>query len=251
MSVVLYAIGSVIVVSLIALVAILPLLFKKKISERVLLLLLSLSLGALLGGVFLHFLPEIIEHGYTANTGLFILLGFFTLFIVEKFIHHHHSKCAKNPDKCRGHAYHLAPLNLLGDGVHNFLDGLVIAGSYVVSIPLGIAATVSVIFHEIPQEIADFGVLLYSGWSKFKAVFFNLLSATTAIVGAVIGLLLADKIHHFIDFIIPFAVGNFLYIAAANLVPELHRKHKLLDTILHLVVIAVGIGIMLFIKYGH
>ena len=122
---------------------------------------------------------------------------------------------------------------------------MVIAGSYIVSIPLGIAATVSIVFHEVPQEIADFGVLLYSGMSKLKAVLFNFLSATTAIIGAIIGLILAGKTANFTHFIIPFAAGNFLYIAASNLVPELHRHCKLWDTLLHLIAIIAGIGLMI------
>jgi len=251
----LYALGSVIVVSLVSVFAIIPFLVKKKIPDNVLLLLLSLSVGALLGGVFLHFLPEIVEEGYSLFTGLFIIIGFFILFLVEKFIHyHHHYKNSAKHHQTIGqghahaHAYHLAPINLIGDGLHNFLDGLLIASSYVISIPLGLATTISVISHEVPQELADFGVLLYSGWSKLKAVIFNLISATTAIVGAIIGFFLADKTPHFANFIIPFAAGNFLYIAAVNLVPELHRKHKILDTILHLSAIAVGVAIMFFIR---
>lgn len=255
MSPLLYALGSVIVVSLISVLVIIPFLFKKRIPDNILLLLLSLSVGALLGGVFLHFLPEVVEEGYSLFTGLFIIIGFFVLFLVEKFIHyHHHYKNAHQHHQTLGqghahaHAYHLAPLNLIGDGLHNFLDGLVIASSYVVSIPLGIATTISVISHEVPQELADFGVLLYSGWSKIKAMVFNFISATTAIVGAIIGFFLADKTPYFTGFIIPFAAGNFLYIAAANLVPELHRKHKVIDTFLHLLAIALGVAIMFFIR---
>jgi zinc and cadmium transporter len=254
MSVILYAIGSVILVSLIAVIAVIPLLIKKKIPKSHLLLLLSLSAGTLLGGVFVHFLPEAFEHGNSLNIAIYVLSGFLLLFVLEKLIHWHHNKgnCGTH---MHGHAYHLAPLNLIGDGVHNFLDGLVIAGSYVVSIPLGIAATISVIFHEIPQEVADFGILLYSGWSKMKALLFNFLSATTAIVGAVVGLILAGKIQGFTNFIIPFAAGNFLYIAAANLVPELHRECKIKDMFFHLIFIVLGIAIMvgisLFIGHNH
>ena len=113
-------------------------------------------------------------------------------------------------------------------------DGMVIAGAYAVNFMLGITATISIIFHEIPQEIADFGVLLYSGLSKKKALFFNLLSALSAIVGLIIGLLLVNKIEGFTHFVIPFAAGNFLYIAASNLLPELHRHCKLKDTLLHI-----------------
>ena len=121
---------------------------------------------------------------------------------------------------------------------------MVIAGTYLVSIPLGIAATISIIFHEVPQEIADFGVLLYAGMSKTKAVLFNFLSAITAIIGAIVGVILAGNTEHFSVYIIPFAAGSFIYIAASNLVPELHRHCKTWDSILHVLAIIAGIGLM-------
>jgi len=248
---IIYTIVSVIVVSLISVFAILPIFFKKKTSHRFLLFLLSLSVGALLGSVFIHFFPEIISQGYHLETAVYVLSGFLLFFVLEKLIHwRHNQKCIHDPRHCgHGHAYHLAPLNLIGDGIHNFIDGLVIAGSYLVSIPLGIAATVSIIFHEIPQEIADFGVLLYSGLTKAKAIFFNFLSALTAILGAIVGLILAGKSSNFSYFIIPFAAGSFIYIAASNLVPELHRHCKLKDNFIHFFAILIGIAIMILITF--
>jgi zinc and cadmium transporter len=250
MAAALYAIISVIIVSLIAVFMAIPLLLKKKISHCTLLTLLSLSVGTLLGSVFIHFLPEALESshesGHTLEVALFVLLGFITFFILEKLIHwrHTHSKKKYKGKEVHSHAYHLAPLNLIGDGIHNFLDGLVIAAGYVISIPLGLAATISVLFHEIPQEIADFGILLYSGMSRFKALLFNLLAAATAIIGTILGLILAGSIEGFTQFIIPFAAGNFIYIAASNLVPELHQRCRFWHTVLHICAIIVGIGIM-------
>jgi len=216
-----------------------------------LLMLMSLSVGALLGGVFIHLLPEAASQGYNLGLAINILIGFLVLFIVEKLIHYHHyQKCIKNPEQCgHGHAYHLAPLNLIGDSVHNFLDGLVIAGSYAVSVPLGIATTLAVIVHEVPQELADFGVLLYSGWSKMKALLFNLLSAATAIIGAIVGLFLIETAQWFNDLIIPFAVGTFIYIAAANLIPELHKHCRIREMFIHLLFILLGIGIMIAVSF--
>jgi zinc and cadmium transporter len=247
---IIWALISVVMVSLVSVVAILPLLLKKTFSKQSLLFLLSISVGVLLSTVFISFIPETIEHGYSLFSALFILLGFLIMFILEKFVHwHHHNKC-QGPD-CHGHAYNLAPLNLIGDGVHNFIDGLVIAGAYAVNVTVGIAATVSILFHEIPQEIADFGVLLYSGFSKKKALLFNLLSAGTAIFGTLLGFFLINKLHGFTDFMIPFAAGNFLYIAASNLLPQLHRHCKLKDTLLHLFAICIGVGIIVLVTlYG-
>ena len=238
-----YTLGSVIVVSLISVIAAIPLLLKHRPSNRLLLILLSLSVGTLLGGVFIHFLPEMAAEGYTLTSGLVVLAGFFVFFLLEQFVHSH-VHC--HPDDHHCEHKHLAPINLAGDGIHNFIDGLIIAGSYTASIPLGIAATISVIFHEIPQEIADFGVLLYAGLSKKKALTYNLASALSALGGAAIGLSLAQA-HAFADAIVPFAAGNFIYIAAANLVPELHGHSKWQDTVVHVISIALGIGVMVLL----
>jgi zinc and cadmium transporter len=241
-----YVLLSVIAVSLLSLVAAIPLLLKKKVPEGLLLFLLSVSVGVLLGTVFLDFMPELAEEGYTTLNAIMILSGFLIMFIIEKFIHWHHTKKCEQKHG-HSHGYSLAPINLIGDAIHNFIDGLVIAGSYAVNVAVGISATISIIFHELPQEIADFGVLLYSGLSKKKAILFNLLSATTAIVGAIIGIVLIKNIHGFTDFIIPFAAGNFIYIAASNLLPELHRKCGINDTILHVLAIILGVGIVILV----
>ncbi|MFA6887913.1 MAG: ZIP family metal transporter [Candidatus Woesearchaeota archaeon] len=248
MGYIIYTFASVIIVSLISVIAAIPFLLKKQIPHSILIILMSLSVGTLLGGVFLHFLPEIAEKGYNTSVALSIIIGFMAFLLLEKMIHWHHAKKVEENCECgHGHGYHFAILNLLGDGVHNFLDGLVIAGSYAVSIPLGIAATTSVIFHEIPQEMADFGILLYGGLSKTRAIIFNFLSATAAIIGAITGIMFTEHIQGFSAMIIPFAAGNFLYIAASNLVPELHKHCKISETIMHIIAIAAGVGFMLLI----
>jgi zinc and cadmium transporter len=278
-----YAIISVIVVSLISLVVATPFFFKKEISNKTLLLLLSLSVGVLLGTVFFGFLPEIYhgieEHHHeiekqnqfeesinlektinlndyhneeeekinTIIASILILIGFMLMFIIEKFIHYHHKKGCENKHLGHSHAYNIAPINLIGDGIHNFIDGLIIAGSYILSIPTGIAATISIIFHEIPQEISDFGILIYSGYSKKKALFFNFIFATTAILGTIIGLILNEFISGFVSFMIPIAAGNFLYIASSNLVPQIHKHCNLKESILHILAIIIGILIIIII----
>ena len=150
------------------------------------------------------------------------------------------------------HKHHLGILTLVGDGMHNFLDGLVIAGSYLVSVPVGIATTIAVVLHEIPQEIADFGVLLYAGFSKAKALLFNFLSAAVAIAGAVAGLLLGARGEAFILFILPFAAGGFIYIAGANLIPELHKERNFKNSLKQIFFILLGIAVIWFsITYVH
>lgn len=246
-----YTLMSVIIVSLLSVVVSLPFLYKKKISEKLLVFLLSTSVGVLLSSVFMNLLPEAVSHSYTLGVAFYILAGFMLMFLLEKFVHYHHNKKCENGHCGHSHAYNLAPINLIGDGIHNFIDGLVIAGSFAVSTTIGITSTISIIFHEIPQEIADFGVLLYSGLSKKKAIIFNFLSAATAILGAIIGIMLAGRMHGFTDFIIPFAAGNFIYIAASNLVPELHRHCTIKDTIIHVSAILLGIAIITLVTlYG-
>jgi zinc and cadmium transporter len=173
------------------------------------------------------------------------------MFILEKLVHYHHSKKHEHDEVGHSHAYSIAPVNLIGDAVHNFIDGMVIAGAYTVNFSVGIASTLSVLFHELPQEIADFGVLLYSGLSKKKALLFNFMSALTAVLGAILGIVLAGSMHSFTDFILPFAAGNFLYIAASNLLPELHRHCRLKDTLFHVLAILLGIILILLVTlYG-
>ncbi len=149
---IIYPLVSVIIVSLISVVFAVPFLLKKKISDRVLLFLLSVSVGVLLSTVFMDFLPEAVSHHYTLGLALNILAGFLVMFVLEKLVHCHHSKKCMNNDCGHSHAYNLAPVNLVGDGIHNFIDGLVIAGSYAAGMTLGMAATISIIFHEIPQR---------------------------------------------------------------------------------------------------
>ncbi|HLC96278.1 MAG TPA: ZIP family metal transporter [Candidatus Nanoarchaeia archaeon] len=244
---------SVVIVSLLSVVVALPFLMKKKLSQHTLLILLSMSVGVLLSTVFLDFMPEIVEHGYSIAVGTNILLGFLIFFLLEKFVHwHHHSKQEK--DDVHGHAYHLAAVNLIGDGIHNFLDGMVIAGSYAVNIVLGLAATISVIFHELPQELADMGVLLYSGLSRSKSLIFNFISAITAIIGALVGIVLASSVEGFVDFVVPFSAGAFLYISASNVLPQLHRHYDLKESLVHIAAIVFGILIIVAVTLlgpGH
>ncbi|MBT3836310.1 ZIP family metal transporter [Candidatus Woesearchaeota archaeon] len=261
MSAVLNTIISVVIVSLVSLVGIFSILLRKKNTQNFLLLLVSLSAGTLFGGAFLHLLPEVVaDHGFTIQISLLVLAGVMTFFVLEKFIHwghchhhpafdflHSHHATDKNhhDHKKKNDKSQIAVLNLLADGVHNFLDGLVIAGSYLVSPAAGIATTIAVIIHEVPQEIADFGVLLYAGLSKKRALLLNFGSAAISILGAVIGLWFGSKSDLFIPLILPFAAGGFLYIAGSNLVPELHKKCDVaIESFWHFVMMVLGIGLM-------
>lgn len=247
-----YAIISVIIVSLVSVVGVLTLAIGEKKLHKVLLILVSLSAGTLMGGAFLHLLPEVVrERGFTLAVSFSALGGVLVFFLLEKWIHahncetmpHEHSALHHGPHM-HAHKQHIGVLTLFGDGLHNLLDGLVIAGAYLVSVPTGVATTLAVVLHEVPQEIADFGVLLYSGFSKWKALFYNFLSAATAIIGAVIGLVLGARSETFTLFILPFAAGGFIYIAGSTLIPELHKECGWKESIWHIGAFIFGIALM-------
>jgi zinc and cadmium transporter len=236
----LYALASVLVVSLVAFVGVFTLSLSMKKIEKVLLMLVSFSAGALLGGAFIHLLPETFEEfGFGAEVSWYVLSGILLSFVIEKLIHWRHCHIPTSPV----HPHPFAYMNLFGDGVHNFIDGLIIGASYIASIPVGIATTIAVILHEIPQEIGDMGVLLHGGFKRKKALLMNFATALTAVAGTVIALLLGG-IEGFIRFLLPFAAGGFIYIAAADLIPEIHKECEARKSLAHLIMIFLGILVM-------
>jgi len=246
----LYSLASVLVVSLISFVGILTIVLKQNYLKSILLFLVSFAAGALLGDVFFHLLPELIaENGFTIMTGVNILFGILLFFVLEKVMHWRHCHMTAAP----GHVHPLAMMNLVGDAVHNFIDGVLIAGSYMLSIPVGIATTVAVIFHEIPQEMGDFGVLLHSGMKVKRALFLNFLSASVSILGVLLVLWLNIEAHTVIDVIIPITIGGFLYIANTDLIPELHKDVKISNSFIQLISLIIGITLMaaMLLLPGH
>lgn len=240
-----YSLISVFIISLISLVGVFTIAIKTEKLNKVLFFLISFAAGALLADVFIHLLPEIIANKeFNLNTSLFILFGIMLFFILEKIIcwRHCHIPTSKS------HPHILGLMNLLGDSLHNFIDGVIIAVSFMTSYALGIATTIAIIFHEIPQEIGDFSVLLYAGYSKKKALIFNFLSACAAILGTILALTIGLRFSRLSDYIIPIASGGFIYIASADLIPELKKEQQLKKTISQLVGLFMGIIIMLLLK---
>ena len=241
-----YTILSVFIVSLISLIGVSTLALNEKILKKILLLLVSFSAGALFGDVFLHLIPEAAEAGFTLNISLYLLLGIIAFFILEKFIHWHHCHIIE-PHKAHPQPY--AIVNLIGDGFHNLVDGMLIAGSYLVSIPLGIATTVAVILHEIPQEIGDFGVLIHGGFTKSKAIWYNFISAIFAVLGAIIVLIAQSALENLPMFLVPFTAGGFIYIAGSDLIPQLQRETKPIVSFFHLTSFLTLIFIMFLLLF--
>ncbi|OGX17881.1 MAG: hypothetical protein A3K83_07805 [Omnitrophica WOR_2 bacterium RBG_13_44_8b] len=240
-----WAISASVVVSLISLIGIFGLLLNEKILDKILILLVGISGGALIGGAFLHLLPEALEKSNSVSTYLYLIAGFILFFVMERYLlwrHCHEGKCEVHP---------VSYLNLMGDGIHNLIDGVIIGASFAVNVKFGIVTTMAIILHEIPQEIGDFGVLVYGGMNKYKALFYNFLSALTAVIGSLIGYIFAEEAGSFTKFILPFAAGGFIYIAACDLIPEMHKQVDIKKATLSMLFFVTGIVLMLLVKMLH
>jgi len=211
---------SVVAISMISIGGILVFWVAGKKLKKVFVYMVSFAAGGLFGDVFLHLIPEMVgETGFLTTSSIVIILGILSSFAVERFLQWRHCHIPTSDE----HPHSFAYMNLFGDAVHNLIDGLIVGGSYIASIPLGIATTIAVIFHEIPQELGDFCVLVYGGFNKRKALTFNFLTALTAVLGAIIAFVIGSAIEGFVPLLIPFAAGNFIYIAGSDLIPELRK----------------------------
>ena len=241
MDVYFYAISSTLFISLLSLLGIFSLYFKTKQLDKFLYFVIAFAAGSLLGDAFLHLIPEAYSELQSDLVFVYILLGFGLFLIIEKFLHWHHYH---HTGKCRDHV--TGELNLIGDAIHNLMDGLVIAASFKVSFAVGIASTVAVVLHEIPQEIGDFGILLYSGFSKIKALLYNFASALFAVLGALLGLMFLSE--ESVMLVLPMIAGGFIYISAADLVPELHKETNTKKSLISLLFFVLGILVMYLLK---
>lgn len=226
-------------ISLLSLVGAMTLVVRRERLARILPYLVSVAVGALLGTVFFDLLPDLAGAGFTQGTGVQVLIGIFAFFGFERFLHSHD----------HGHAAHarVAPyawLNLVGDGLHNFADGIILAVAWMASPALGLSMTVAVALHEIPQELGDIGILVHGGMKPRTAVLLNSLTALVALLGAVVGLLLGARIAGFSDVVLGVTAGGFIYIAAADLMPELHRERRPLAALLQAACVVGGAAVM-------
>jgi len=235
---------SVFIVSMISFVGVFTLYMQKNL-HKLINYLVAFAVGGMLGAAFLDLLPEAVEK--TPSWGFYVLAGIMAFFLIELYFHwHHHHTHVKVGHK---HIHPVGYLNLIGDGAHNFLDGMIIAASYIVSPALGFITTIAVIMHEIPQEFGDFGILIHSGFAKGRALFFNFLSALTAMMGALVAFFSMGFIGNLSIFLIPFAAGGFIYMATADLLPEIHKHQgrEIFETMTQTALIFLGIGLIWFI----
>lgn len=240
----LYGLLSTLVISIIGQIGFFVFILKDNILRKVLIFFVSFSAGSLIGGAFFHLLPDVIEKkDDVLMVFVWTIAGFCLFFIMEKFLRWHHCHDEECEEK-----KHLGQINMAGDGIHNFLDGIIVMAAFVVSPALGLATTISIISHEIPQELGDFGVLLYSGYNKTKAIIYNFLLSAVAILGALIGYFLSNIIGGFTDIIIPIAAGGFLYIAASDFIPEIHKEINAKSSLLNFLVFLLALVFMFIIK---
>lgn len=237
-----YAIISVLAVSAVSLVGIFVLSLSESVLRKYLFLLVSLAVGTLIGDAFLHLIPQAFGEVHDSSLiSLGIIAGILIFFLLEKVLHWHHH----DTDSEVEHAVRpTGRIILVSDAVHNFIDGLIIGASYLVSIEVGIATTLAIMLHEIPQEIGDFGVLLYAGYSRGRALFVNFLSALTAFFGTLLALLLGNATEALVFWLVPLAAGGFIYIAMSDLIPEIHKTKYVPHSVLQFLAILMGIGIM-------
>lgn len=203
--------------------------------------LVSFAVGAMLGSAVLDLLPEANARLGDRTAAPLILIGFVAFFALEKLVRAHAHLAGE------GEAHQVQPmavLNLVGDAVHNAVDGMAIAATYLASTSLGVATTVAVVLHEIPQELGDYGVLVFGGFTFRRAVLYNVLTALTAFAGAGVVLVVGAHVAGLAAWLLPVAAGSFIYIAAADLVPALHREHRWAHDLLQIALIVLGMALL-------
>ncbi len=236
-----YTLVSVIVVSLLSLIGIFTLTLNNERLKKILLFLVSFAVGGLFGDALIHLLPEtFVKLGPKLSTSLYILFGILIFFVLERFIRWRHCHVLDS----KQHVHPVVTMNIIGDSAHNLIDGMIIGASYSISIPIGVTTSLAVILHEIPHEIGNFAILVHGGLKVKRALLYNFLTALTAIVGAILSLLIGTHVKNYSLIIMPITAGGFLYIAGSDLIPELHHNVEITESLLQLFCILLGIGIM-------
>ena len=206
--------------------------------NKILIILVAFTTGALLGGAFFHFLPEAFKELNLTKTILLTITGILIFTLTEKILHWHHC----HDGKCKKHPFTF--LLLWGDAIHNLIDGVIIAGSFLISIPFGIVTSLLIMAHELPQEIGDFGVLIYGGLSKGRALFYNFLAQLTAVLGGLLGFFFLGS-GEIVIYLLPIAAGGFIYIAVADLIPEIFKEKNIIKVIINILAIIAGLLVLI------
>lgn len=242
MSTLLYILFASFLISSGAVLAIFVLAIKKELLNKILLFLISISTGTLMGAAFFDLLPEGLKQLSGEKLFSIVVISFIIFYFIEKFFHWRHC----HEKECEIHSF--GYLNLIGESIHNFIDGMIIAATFLVDIKLGIATTIAIAFHEIPKEIGGFGVLLYAGFHKRKAIALNLITALFATAGALTGYFLAFYVDTLTSYLLPFAAGGFLYISMSDLIPEIRKEKNVRRSIISFACFLIGILLMYFVR---
>lgn len=242
MQTLLYIIITTLVMSLISLVGVVFLFKNETILHKIVFLLVGLSTGTLLGGAFLHLLPESLESLPIEQVSILILISFSVFFLIEKLLHWHHC----HDDTCSNHS--IGYMNLIGDSIHNFSDGIIIAAAFAVDIKLGIITGLALMTHELPQELGDFGVLIHAGFKKRTALLANFFVALTSVLGGVVGYFALNFFAGLMPYILPIAAGSFLYISTSDLIPELKKETNISKSLGSFLLFIIGLTLMYTLK---
>lgn len=237
------AMGASFLVSIMSLTGMFALWIEPARLNRMIPYMVALAVGVLLGDAFIHLIPDAVaRQGSVAAVSLMVLLGFFLFFVIEKWVrwrHDHHL-----PDTDDGTIRPIAKMNLMGDAVHNFVDGILIGGSFLVDPVLGFTTTLAIIAHEIPQEIGDVGALVYGGYSPARAVLYNFYCSLSVLAGAAFALLSSQVAESSLVFLLPIAAGGFIYVAATDMIPALHTHSSLGNLLGQSGIFGLGIAFM-------
>ena len=209
-------------------------------------MLVSYAIGALLGAVFLEILPHALEHGNVERMTATVLFGILLFFVLEKLVlwrHCHHDHCEAHEAQAPAHDHGRSGLLILvGDTFHNFVDGILIAAAFLENTELGIVTALAIIAHEIPQEVGDYLILLHSGYSKFKALAYNLLSSLATLIGAMLAYFALSELNEWIPSLLGLAAASMIYVAVADLIPGLHKRTDLKATVQQVLLIGLGVA---------
>ncbi|MFZ2125554.1 MAG: ZIP family metal transporter [Candidatus Saccharimonadales bacterium] len=241
--VLIFSLAATLFISLLSLIGVFAFMIGDKIEKKISMFFVAFSTGALLGGAFLHLLPESISDPSSLEPYLYLLLGIIIFYLLERLLKWHH---CHNDGGCDVHTF--TYMSLVGDGIHNFIDGLVIVSAFSVSFEVGLATTIAVASHEVPQELGDFFVLVHGGFSKIKALLWNFASATTAVIGALIGYILINNVENITSFVLPLAAGGFIYVSMSDLIPELHKENNLKKSLAYFTIFIIGLAFMYITK---
>jgi zinc and cadmium transporter len=242
MDVLFWILLAVILDSLLGLIGVFSLFIKEKTLQKILLPLVSFASGALLAGGFYHLFLESVEKIGIFQAINYLLSGFIVFYLMERILRWHHC----HEIKCKVHPF--SYLILFGDGIHNIIDGIVIAASFLVNISFGIITTILIIAHEVPQELGNFATAVYGGMKKKKAILFTFIAQATCIIGGLLGYYSLSNLQWIISYILPFAAGGFIYISTSDLIPELHKEVETKKSILSFILFLIGIFFLLSIK---